>query len=648
MFKTAGLFRCCSLAGLCVLAIAVAGSLSPVAASLPIQPLGVERLPNGNTLITDGGLGGLDSTARALEVDSLGRLVWAYVKSDVPFVHTARRLVNGNTLMSVSNGNRVVEVNRNGDTVWTAAASLAYPNEAIRLENGNTLITDRDNNRIVEVSPERSIVWSYRSLSGPHNGNRLSNGSTLVCDGGNNRVIEVDAAGNIVWQYSTGLRWPRSVQRLSSGNTLITDTQHGRVIEVDQFGTIVWSAGDLTMPFAAVRLTGGNTLVSAGDHVVELTPAGDTAWQYPNTVAVVVETLQVVNPTSGCTLYVQVHRPANAGPGNRVPGAVFVPGGTGFGSSLDTTCLPEVIASDGFAFLHFDPDGRGRSSACPEDYNGYVNQDGLHACLSLLASRDYVDTSRLGVCSWGYGITMAAGAIARYPEPRVKFLLDFEGPADRSQTCQDSGGFVPVPADSEAFWQEREAARFMKQVSCAYLRIQTEVDHNPTIAENRHCIELINSATDAAYGGEGISVWTRVNDSVMNAANQVYALPSISGTPVWIPESEASQNIVRVLLYLHELADMDLSGVVSGPREVGPAGTLQAMPRPCRGVLELTLPAATTPRGFQVHDVCGRLVRSGVIPAGITRAGLDLRDLGPGAYYVSATRAGTVPVVIVR
>ena len=37
--------------------------------------------------------------------------------------------------------------------------------------------------------------------------------------------------------------------------------------------------------------------------------------------------------------------------------------------------------------------------------------------------------------------------IARHAEPPVKFLLDFEGPADRSQTCQDSGGFVPVPAE---------------------------------------------------------------------------------------------------------------------------------------------------------------------------------------------------------
>jgi hypothetical protein len=327
---------------------------------------------------------------------------------------------------------------------------------------------------------------------------------------------------------------------------------------------------------------------------------------------------------------------------------MIVPGGTGFGSSQDTTGLPDNIASERFALLHFDPSGRGRSSSYPEDYGGYVHQGDLHACLALLASRPYVDTSRLGIYAWGYGITMAAGALARYAEPRVKFLLDFEGPADRSQTCQDSGGFVPVPADSEAFWQEREAARFMKQVPCAYLRMQTEVDQNPLITDNRNCIALINNATAVAYGGGGISPWTRINDSVMNEPNRVYGSSNLSDPPVWIPESEARQNDVRVLLYLHELAAMDLSGITAKPREVGPAVALQVVPRPCRGALVLMLPAATAARGFQVHDVCGRLVSSGVIPAGTARAELDLRDLRPGAYYMSAPGAGTAPVVIVR
>jgi hypothetical protein len=611
-----------------------------VAAKAPI-PLGVERLPNGNTLIADGRA---LNDARVLEVDSLGRLVWAYVKSDVPFVHTARRLANGNTLMSSSFGNKVVEVNRDGDRVWFDSTDLSYPNEAYRLANGNTLITDRDNNRVIEVTPQRVIVWSYTNVTGPHNGNRLANGNTLISDSDNNRVIEVDSAGNVVWQYATGLLWPRCAQRLSNGNTLIADSRHDRVIEVSQEGVIVWSAGGLPTPFAAVRLGNGNTLVSEMARVVELTPADSIVWQYPNTVPVVVETLWVVNPADSCSLYVHIHRPASAGPDNRMPGLVLVPGGVGFGSSFDSAGIPDNIASDGFAFLHFDPDGRGQSSAYPENYDGYVHQDGMHACLSLLAGRDYVDTSRLGVYAQSYGITMGSGMIARYSEPRIKFLLDFEGPADRYQTCVDSGGFVPMPPDSDAFWQEREAARFMKQVPGAYLRMQPQVDSNPRIPDNRHAIQLIDSATAAAYGGAGISSWTRVNDSLMNPVNRVYVLLD---PPAWIPEVQELQNSVRVLLYLHEVADMNLTDVVEH-RSAGPDASLQVMPRPCRGVVQVGLPPGLGKRDLRVHDVCGRLVARTVVPAGSAHATLDLRHLQPGVYCVSAAGAGTVPLVVVR
>jgi hypothetical protein len=270
----------------------------------------------------------------------------------------------------------------------------------------------------------------------------------------------------------------------------------------------------------------------------------------------------------------------------------------------------------------------------------------MHACLSLLASREYVDTSRLGVYTQRYGITMGSGMIARYAEPHVKFLLDFEGPADRSQTCQDSGGHVPVQVDSEAFWQEREAARFMKQVPAAYLRVQSQTDSNPRIPDNRHCVQLVDSATAAAYGGAGISPWTRINDSVMNPPNRVYT-PTLS-TPVWIPELQESQNAVRVLLYLHELADLDLPGAVTGPREPGPVAPLQVTPRPARGPLRVRVPAAAGDRQLRLHDTCGRLVMQAVLPAGRTEVMLDLRDLGPGVYYVSTAGAGTVPVVVVR
>ena len=624
----------------------VAVVLSPAGATVPIKPLGVERLSNGNTLIADGRVFTLFD-AHALEVDSLGRLVWAYIKCDVPFLHTARRVLpSGNTLMTSSAGNKVLEVNRDGDSVWAMSTALAYPNDAYRLANGNTLITDRDNNRVIEVTPQRQIVWSYPNLTAPHNGNRvgLPNRHTLVCDGHSDRVLELDSLGNIVWQYGTGIDWARCVQRLPGNHTLIADSYHNRVIEVDETNTVVWSATGLPNPYTAQRLTNGNTLVSAGDSVVELDSAKSVVWKYPNTVAVAVETLQIVNPASGCSLYAHIHRPAYAGQDNRVPAVIFVPGGEGYGSRLDSTTTPDDIASDGFAFMHFDPDGRGRSGAYPENYGGTVHQDGMHACLSALAGRTYVDTSRLGVYSQAYGITMASGMIARYDEPRVKFLLDFEGPADRYKTCLDSGGFVPVPADSDEFWQEREAARFMKQVPSAYLRFQPQVDSNPRLSDNRHAIQLIDSATAVAYGGAGISAWTRVNDSLMNPPNKVYTRMD---PPVWIPEIQEVQNYIRVILYLHELAT-DLPVAVTEGRGPGPVAALRVSPRPSRGMLRVGLPPGLVNCELQVHDVCGRLAMRAVAASGGSQTTLDLSLLRPGVYYVSSAGAGTVPVVVVR
>jgi len=155
---------------------------------------------------------------------------------------------------------------------------------------------------------------------------------------------------------------------------------------------------------------------------------------------------------------------------------------------------------------------------------------------------------------------------------------------------------------------------------------------------------LIDSATAVAYGGAGISSWTRVNDSLMNPVNHVHTLLD---PPVWISQVQELQNSVRVLLYLHELAGGNLTRVAES-RAGGPAIPLRLFPRPCRGILQVRLSQETGPSELRVHDVCGRLVARRVVPAGSTQATLDLRHQQPGVYYVSAAGAGTVPVVVVR
>jgi hypothetical protein len=605
-------------------------------------PAGIERLPNGNTLFCDAGAMG-QPTARAIEVDSLGHLVWAYIRSDIKWAHSARRTDDGNTLITATDSDRVFEVTPRGEVAWDMRTGLNYPNEAYRLATNHTLITDRDNDRVIEVDSAFNVVWSYTNLTGPHGGNRLANGNTLISNSESNRIVEVDSAGSIVWQYATGLSWPRCAQRLANGNTLITSSSNNRVIEVDSAGNVVWSVtSGLSQPYQATRLGNGHTLISTGARVIEVDSAKTIVWQYPPVMAstVVAETLWVINPTSGCSLYVHIHRPIGAGPAGQVPGVVLVADLSNAGTTFDG--FADSLASDGFAVLHFDADGRGRSSGS-EDYDGYTQQDGLAACVESLASRPYVDSQNVGIYSRGYGVVMATGMIARHATPSIKFLMDWEGPSDRYQASSDSGGHVPVPVDSESFWVEREAGRFIKSMPGAYLRYQSATDHTSRIADNHHAVALIDSATATAYGGSGIAVWTRVNDSVMNPENNVY---SLSTPPLWTREQEDRNRICREILYLHELADSDFHDAISSrPAPVAPRPSpFSVFPNPCRatGAVQLNLGPLDHSATLRIFDAAGRLVSSFIaqrssftVPAPAT-AGVYVLRLDAGGRFATA------------
>ncbi|MEO0107777.1 MAG: hypothetical protein ABIK62_01210, partial [candidate division WOR-3 bacterium] len=491
--------------------------------------LGVEPLSNGNTLVVEAGDISLGLAGRVFEVNPRGRLVWAYVKSDIFWAHTARRLANGNTLITDTYNDRVIEVDPSGQLVWVMAGGLSYPNEAYRLANGNTLITDRDNNRVIEVDLNRNTVWEFTGVTSPHNAQRLPNGNTLICDSGRNRVIEVNASGAIVWEFSRGISLPKSAQRLPDGNTLITSAGDCRVIEVSPTGTVRWSYSTMpAQPFASIRTDHGQTLISAGQ-AFYVDSLGSIAWEWPRTELSDLIALQVFNPSSGCSLSVHIHRPAYSSPEEPLPAVVLIPDSLLPGTAFDANLLSEIIANNGFVVMHFDPEGRGESPGF-EDYCGTIHQDGLKACLATLAAQSFVDPGRIGIIAEGLGTTMAAGMLNRYSaSARVSFLVDFEGPADRFQTCADSGGPVPVSPESSLFWQNREAVRFMSSINCPYLRIQTAVDHNPRLADARACIALVDSAT------AGLSPWTRVNDSAQNLTNRIY---SLQDPPVLIPETE--------------------------------------------------------------------------------------------------------------
>jgi hypothetical protein len=256
--------------------------------------------------------------------------------------------------------------------------------------------------------------------------------------------------------------------------------------------------------------------------------------------------------------------------------------------------------------------------------------------------RNYVDSENMGIYSRGYGFVMASGMIARHATPKVKFLLDWEGPSDRYQTSSDSGGHVPVPVDSESFWVEREACRFIKSMPGAYLRYQSVTDHTGRIADNHHAIALIDSATSTTNGGSGIAVWTRVNDSVMNPRNNTY---TVSDPPLWTREQEDRNRVCREILYLHELADSSFSEAVSSsPLTPHRSSSFSVSPNPARGAATVRFSSLLpTPYSLSVYDASGRLVLSQPVPSSSftlrtssLRAGVYILRLGSDGRFATA------------
>lgn len=241
----------------------------------------------------------------------------------------------------------------------------------------------------------------------------------------------------------------------------------------------------------------------------------------------------------GRKIYTHLHLPAQ---GNvPLPGIVIVPGGVSAGSDYDRAELTASdIAAAGFAVLHYDPSGRGRTGG-EEDHWGPLHQEELSVVVDRFSSFPEVMRENIGLMSFSIGITIAAGALAKYPMP-VGYLFDWEGPSNRFNiTMNDTFEHLrDFPSSMNAFWKEREAAAFIGGVRCGYFRYQAENDHVQG-AYKGHAIELLNLATN------GRAAWTRCND---NPVNTVFDAARI-GEYHWIPDdAETGGQMLKHLLEL--------------------------------------------------------------------------------------------------
>jgi len=234
----------------------------------------------------------------------VGNIVWQYdAEGEMAFLHSARLLQNGNILMSDTNNNRVIEVNRDKQIVFSTddwndgsgrlsdGSHLAYPNDAYVLEDGNLFICERNNNRAFKVDRRGIVLWVYdEGIERPHNGHMLANGNMLICASDINKILEVSPDKEIVWSYGDGsmktLNWPRAARRLKNGNTMICDSKNTRLIEVTPEGQTMWEYKvDYFSKFYDFQvLSNNNVVVSDTQHrqIIEVDRAGNYIWIYRN------------------------------------------------------------------------------------------------------------------------------------------------------------------------------------------------------------------------------------------------------------------------------------------------------------------------------------------------------------------------------
>jgi hypothetical protein len=177
----------------------------------------VQRLYNGNTLVTE-----LGKRPRLLEVDARGAIVQETpLKPETENAHMqtrmARQLKNGNYLVPHLLAFAGKEYTPEGQVVATLRTDLAelggrpaenWPFTAIRLDNGNTLVSLTHGNKVVEFTQSGAIAWKVTNddvgglFKDPCGSQRLANGNTVVGSHAANQgvsMVEVNRDRKIVW-----------------------------------------------------------------------------------------------------------------------------------------------------------------------------------------------------------------------------------------------------------------------------------------------------------------------------------------------------------------------------------------------------------------------------------------------------------------
>ena len=162
-------------------------------------------------------------------------------------------------------GHVVLALNKGGDSPGGAAVEV-----------------DRDGKTLVEYKGTQSEVNTVQPLP---------EGRLLLTEAGDRpRILEVDRAGKVVAEVAIKAQTrdhhlqTRMTRKLPGGHYLVPQLLDKAVREYSAGGEVVWEVATPDMPFTAIRLDDGNTLIGCtlGNLVIEVDPRGKTVWSVSN------------------------------------------------------------------------------------------------------------------------------------------------------------------------------------------------------------------------------------------------------------------------------------------------------------------------------------------------------------------------------
>jgi len=209
---------------------------------VPTYPVDVELVSPTRVLIAE------FQGRKIAEYDFQGKAHWEQSLNGNPI--GVQRLPNGNTFVVMQN--RLEEFSRDNKRVWEYANPNGSIFRARKTMNGEVIFVTNDGN-LSRLDPQTSkVLASFNVGRVPTlfgNIDVLPNGNVLVPLYADNRVVEFDRNGRQVGQFNVNN--PSSACRLPNGNTLVASQSSRQIIEFDRDGRQRWSHNADGMVFNA-------------------------------------------------------------------------------------------------------------------------------------------------------------------------------------------------------------------------------------------------------------------------------------------------------------------------------------------------------------------------------------------------------------